>query len=160
MSLVSLFREHAEMIDGRISWVPHVSLFPDKAGRRKRLEQTFAKGQRRPWPDLKDSDGKTYSFFRSRGCHCPHPEKWRGQYPRFTQRKRPYFTVLATECKSCEFHEPRKQFGKRRYAKCSWSREWHAKNTPTGLDLLASAFKTAREITESPAPRPPEVPGG
>lgn len=141
-----MMRQYAEDRDGKIESGLHVWRFLDSLPKRAiRLMQRCTNGLREFPLQTDPSTGREIALFKGRGVKCKKPDRWTGIFPlRAVDHPRPYFIVPPKDCQACEFHEARKQFGRRRYAKCRWFRENSGLESP--LQLLGSAMQTAKEI--------------
>ncbi len=126
-----LVKDYAESRDGRIRWFPHVYLFVDMVRRKIPL----LNWKHEHWPDRTEAaTGKLFNLFRGRGAQCFHDDKWKGLFPHWSSEGvRSYFVVPQADCKACEFHEPAKHYGRKRYASCRWYRENNNLESPAAL---------------------------
>ena len=140
--LSRLLKDYCEDRDGRIRWWNHLYLFLDAAGRRRRVRNW----KNEPWEERTDAaTGRLFSFFRGRGAQCFHPDLWKGVFPYWLQEgRRAYVIVPAKECKTCQFHEPAKPYGRKRYASCRWFRDNSGMEHP--FRLAVNAVSQAKEM--------------
>lgn len=145
MSLNYYIRRYAEDRNGRIDWM-NLSLFVSNAGKRKRL----LNWKKESWPDRTSATNtEPFTLFSGRAAKCHNISLWNGAFPIFNveEGRIPYVTVPAKDCKACEFHEPAKQYGRKRYASCRWYRE--NSGMPSMLELWAKSVREAKEILGS-----------
>ena len=142
-----MMQQYAENRDGKIEGMNYLYRFLDALPKRAvRLLQRCANGSLKPFPPRIDAaTGRETALFKARAVRCKKPDRWTGLFPLLGEdRPRPYFLVPAKDCQACEFHEPARQFGSRRYAKCRWFRENSGMESP--LQLLGNAMRQAKEI--------------
>lgn len=71
--LSSLIKDYVESRDGRIHWFPHLYLFLDAVGQKKRV----LNWKKEPFEEREDSaTGRKFAIFKGRGAQCFHPDKW------------------------------------------------------------------------------------
>lgn len=144
MSLTYYIREYAKDRNGRIGWWRHILLYVSKAGKRKRLIRNCDKS---PFPEkIGEHHTGPYAYFVGRAAQCHNVLKWNGEFPIFNieEGRIPYVTVPAKDCKACEFHEPAKHYGSKRYASCRWYRD--NSGMPSMLELWAKSLNQAKEM--------------
>jgi hypothetical protein len=144
-----LIRDYVETREGRITWRDCLWLFLDgDLRRRKRLK--YRDG--RLFEERKDEvTGRTWALFKGKGAICKHVQKWLGVFPLLDpDGVRPYHIVPIKDCKSCEFHEPAKPYGRKRYARCRWFRENSGLDFP--LVVLQKATVDAQRMIEGKPP--------
>jgi hypothetical protein len=141
-SLGWLVKDYIEVRNGRISVWGHVYLFLDRAEKRKKR---LARRGGSLFAEMADMNGRQYALFRGRGMKCQHPSKWTNLFPQFNKEgRRPYFVVPRDDCRACEFHEPAKRYGRKRYPSCRWFRE--NSGMDSALSLLAKSVTKAEEL--------------
>ena len=141
-SLTWLLKEYVERRNGRIGTTSILYLFIDAAGRHKRATRRAV-----PFPEKTDeATGRQFAAFYGRGMKCHHPDKWLKIFPRFSAdgKARSYFVVPQKDCRSCEFHEPSRRYGRKRYPSCRWFRENSGLESPLGL--VTTSLAQAQEI--------------
>lgn len=142
--LSRMIREYGEERQGRISWRDWLYLWIDKAGKRKRCERRSPEGPI-PFRDMEQA-GRIYTLFKGRSAQCHHIQKWNNDFPIVNKDKRhPYVTVPAAQCKTCEFHESRVPYSRfRKFACCKWFRD--NSGMPPALQLLSNAVNDANKM--------------
>lgn len=139
--LAWLIRDYVETRNGRIGFLPNGWRFIGTLSERFRCVQSWDK---KPWAEKSDQEGRPYSLYRGRTASCRNIELWRGKLPIVDVQTRPHVTVPAKDCKACQFHEPARRSGRRRYPCCKWFRENNHMDSPAVI--LEKSVQQATEL--------------
>ncbi len=134
-----MMRDYAEDRNGKINWFPNGWKPALTKGRE------VLRGGTLPFPEcVHETTGEVFKLFPGKHAKCANVDQFDSLPLRAHEARRPYRLVPAKDCKACQFHEPAKRYGRKRYASCRWFRE--NSNMKSPAEMIGDSFKKAAEM--------------